>query len=252
MRGFAFRYRRGGGQATVQSFAVARTETITLGDIVNVDSATVSFAISGDTALLGVALQTIDGTAGTGSIQVITDADAVYAVDDAHARRKGDTLNLTGTTGLQGVTTSPASDLVVEADSTATDETLVSIKIDVRFRTRSASGDLNAAIVRSVAAYYREHTGRGPNRAQAFHTGDVVTVVLEDTMTKAERSLVERGRPDAVMRLREAFQETMRGGLVATVEALTDRSVRALVSGSELDPDVAVAVFLLDRPIAGG
>jgi uncharacterized protein YbcI len=251
MPGFAFRYRRGGGQATVQSYRFARTETITLGDLVNVDSAAVSCAVSGDTALLGVALQTIDGTAGTTSIQIITDADAIYSVDDPHARRKGDTLNLTGTTGVQGVTTSTASELVVEADSNAADETLVSINLGVRFRARSASGDLNAAIVRAVVAYYREHTGRGPNRAQAFHRGDVITVVLEDTMTKAERTLVDRGRADAVTSLREAFHETMRGELVAMVEELTGRTVRAFVAGSQLDPDVAVAVFLLDRPIAG-
>ena len=43
-------------------------------------------------------------------------------------------------------------------------------------------------------------------------------MILQDCMTKAERSLVEAGKDADVLQLRRSFQETMRVDLVAAVE----------------------------------
>jgi hypothetical protein len=37
--------------------------------------------------------------------------------------------------------------------------------------------------------------------------------------------------------------------MIATVEQLTGATVRAFISGNELDPDIAVETFILDRPV---
>ena len=65
------------------------------------------------------------GTTGVSKIRCITDADAVYAVDDANARLIGATLDITGATGAMTVTTSSNADVLVVADSSATEATLV-------------------------------------------------------------------------------------------------------------------------------
>lgn len=46
--------------------------------------------------------------------------------------------------------------------------------------------------------------------------------------------------------VRSAFQQTMRAELVAAMERLTGRKVRAIVGGTELDPDIASQIFVLD------
>ena len=52
----------------------------------------------------------------------------------------------------------------------------------------------------------REHVGRGPTKARTIHSGKVVLCVLEETMTKAERTLVSAGEDDFVIRMRSALQ----------------------------------------------
>jgi uncharacterized protein YbcI len=254
MPGFEYRYRQGGGQPTIQSFVFLDTETLSVGDMVNIETGRADLAVAGDVALIGVAVEAHDGTAGTSAIRCITDADAVYAVDDPFARVKGQHLGLSGLTGAQGVCNSTGSEFVVVTDCGAEEATLVSITADRHFpgaAPRPTGGDLNAAIARAVVRYHREHVGRGPTKAQAFYRNNVVVVLLEDMMTTAERSLVARGRSDAVERMREAFQTAIGEDLTGSIEELTGAKVIAFMSANSLQPDMAVEVFVLDRPVAG-
>jgi uncharacterized protein YbcI len=90
-----------------------------------------------------------------------------------------------------------------------------------------------------------DYTGRGPTRSRTYINDNVVTVVLHDTLTKGERSLVGDDRNELVLRMRKAFQDTMRHELVSGVETILGRTVIALMSDNHVDPDLAVEVFLL-------
>ncbi len=125
MAGFEFRYRLGGGAPTIQELFFKDTETLTKGDMLNLESGEVDLAATADTALIGVALETVAGTDSTTKIRLITDEDAVYGVTDANAREQGATLDISGTTGAQGVAASSNAEFIVVAKSSATEETLV-------------------------------------------------------------------------------------------------------------------------------
>ena len=68
-------------------------------------------------------------------------------------------------------------------------------------------------------------------------------VVLEGSLTKAEQNLVAAGEGDQA---RETCSEQMETDLVAIVERLTGRRVRAFVSGSNVSTDTSTKVFLLE------
>lgn len=125
--GFRFAYRLSGGAPTIQDLLFKDTETITEGDLVNLESGEVDLGATNDTAFVGAAVETVAGTDSTTRIRVITDQDAVYAVDDANARAIGATLDISGTTGAMTVAASSNADLLVVADSSATEPTLVRI-----------------------------------------------------------------------------------------------------------------------------
>lgn len=129
MAGFRFKYRLSGGSPTIQDLLCKDTETLTKGDMANLESGEIDLGAAADTNFLGVILETAAGTDSTTRFQVITDADAVYAVTDANARLKGATLDITGATGAQGVTTSSGKEFVVVAESSATEETLVRFNV---------------------------------------------------------------------------------------------------------------------------
>jgi uncharacterized protein YbcI len=91
----------------------------------------------------------------------------------------------------------------------------------------------------------REYTGRGPTKARTYINEDLVTVVLQDTLTMGERSLVRDGEGDLVRASRKAFQRTMSTQMIAAVERHSGRSVFAFLSDNHIDPDVAVESFVL-------
>jgi uncharacterized protein YbcI len=126
----------------------------------------------------------------------------------------------------------------------------------------SQAGSKGAAVSNMVVRTLSEYTGRGPTRARTYINDDLVTVVLQDTLTKGERSLVGDDLEDLVLTMRKAFQSTMRTELVAGVEEILGRKVNAFMSDNHIDPDVAVEIFLLapdraaphrdrPRPVAG-
>jgi uncharacterized protein YbcI len=107
-------------------------------------------------------------------------------------------------------------------------------------------GELSAAISNGVVRLVREYTGRGPTKARTYMKDDLVSVVLEDSLTKGERSLIHDGETKLVLAARKAYQRTMQDDLVNLVESLTGRKVVAFLSDNHLEPDIAVESFVLD------
>jgi uncharacterized protein YbcI len=101
-------------------------------------------------------------------------------------------------------------------------------------------GDLQ----RDGQAAARLHGAR-PTKARTYVNENLITVVLEDTLTMGERSLVLNGEVDLVLATRKAFQRTMGPELVAAVERESGRKVFAFLSDNRTDPDVAVESFVL-------
>jgi uncharacterized protein YbcI len=106
-------------------------------------------------------------------------------------------------------------------------------------------GPLNAALSNAVVRIVHEYTGRGPTTARTSIRDDVVVVVLQETLLKAEHSLIDNGKGELVIEMRRSFQQTMREDFAAAVEMLTERKVIAFMSDSQLEPDYSVEVFVL-------
>jgi uncharacterized protein YbcI len=119
-----------------------------------------------------------------------------------------------------------------------------------------AGGRRNAAISDAAVRIHREYLRRGPQQARTTIAGDLVVVMLHDRLTPAERRLVDDGRVADVIRVRQTFQETMRGDLVAAVEELIGRTVLAAMTATHIDPDLTCQILVLapastDRDGAG-
>jgi uncharacterized protein YbcI len=109
----------------------------------------------------------------------------------------------------------------------------------------SPTESLAAAISNATVHVLSEYTGRGPTRARTYISGDLITVVLRDTLTKGEISLQRSGRAELVLANRKAYQEAMGAELVAAVERLSGRTVEAFLSDNHIDPDIAVESFVM-------
>jgi uncharacterized protein YbcI len=106
----------------------------------------------------------------------------------------------------------------------------------------SVAANISNHVVQLMSSY----TGRGPTKAWTSIDQDLVSVVLRDTLTKGERSLVADGRTQLVLDMRKAYQNTMRGDLVAAVQEATGRKVIAFLSDNHIEPDIAIESFVLE------
>ena len=113
-------------------------------------------------------------------------------------------------------------------------------------RTDQPSNGANAVAISNLTVrLFSEYTGRGPTRARTYLNGELVAVVLQDTMTKGERSLIRDGERDRVLDTRKAYQRTMREELAGGVSDILGREVIAFMSDNHIDPDVGVEIFIL-------
>jgi uncharacterized protein YbcI len=107
-------------------------------------------------------------------------------------------------------------------------------------------GQLASAISNAVVQELATTTGRGPTQAKTTLGDNAVFVVLQDTLTRGERTLVRAGESEAVLDLRRLWQKVMRESCSRKVEQLTGRKVVGFMSDNHIDPDIAVEVLILE------
>jgi uncharacterized protein YbcI len=111
---------------------------------------------------------------------------------------------------------------------------------------REHDGELAARISTTVVKALARTTGRGPTKAKTTLGDNGIFVVLQDSLTRGEQSLMDAGEGEAVLDLRRRWQRVMRVELSREIEELTGRKVIGFMSDNHLDPDLAVEVFVLE------
>jgi uncharacterized protein YbcI len=95
-----------------------------------------------------------------------------------------------------------------------------------------------AQISTEMVRIYKEQFGRGPTSARTSWCGDdVLTVILEDTLTSAERNLAKMGQHERLRETRMFFQYATVREFCEPVERLTGRTVRGFISGIDTQVD---------------
>lgn len=115
-----------------------------------------------------------------------------------------------------------------------------------------AGGNLLSAISTSFVGILREHYGRGPMRAKTYVLDDIIVVVMRGSgFTRLEQTIMDSGRPDQVVAMREDFQQVMQDRYKQTIKELTGRNVIAFLSQAHVEPDITVEMFFIDGPLPG-
>ena len=138
--GFTWRYNVSGGRPLILKLLMKDSETLTKGDMLNLESGEVDLMVTSDVAAVGVFMGPDDpddatdgqpgvvaGTDSTTLVQVIANPDAVYAdPNDTNARLAGALLDISGATGAQTLASASNNEfVVVERKRQSSDETRV-------------------------------------------------------------------------------------------------------------------------------
>lgn len=103
------------------------------------------------------------------------------------------------------------------------------------------------AISNEMVQIYKDQFGRGPTKARALWASqDVLMIVLEDTLTPAERNLTALGEHQRLRDLRTFFQYASVYEFCDPIERITGRKVRAFISGIDTVADgLSIETFVL-------
>tara|TARA_R110000824_G_scaffold272257_4_gene460767 strand:+ start:177 stop:644 length:468 start_codon:yes stop_codon:yes gene_type:complete len=138
--GFTWRYNVSGGRPLILKFLMKDSETLTKGDMLNLESGEVDLMVTSDVAAVGVFMGPDDpddatdgqpgvvaGTDSTTLVLVTANPDAVYAdPNDTNARLAGALLDISGATGAQTLASASNNEfVVVERKRQSSDETRV-------------------------------------------------------------------------------------------------------------------------------
>jgi uncharacterized protein YbcI len=114
---------------------------------------------------------------------------------------------------------------------------------------RPTSAEVADAICRDILAIHLDSYGRAAGKAQAHVLDDTVIVVLDELeLLPNEEFLIEKGRHDAVVNLRSAYQKAIESTFRAAVERATGRRVVGFASHIQLEEQwFAVEIFRLEH-----
>ena len=99
----------------------------------------------------------------------------------------------------------------------------------------------------AMVRVYKEQFGRGPSTARTYWAGpDAIVCFLEDTLTPAERNLVQMGQHQRLRDMRLFFQYATLREFCEPIEQITGRKVRSFHSSVDTKVDgLAIETFIL-------
>jgi uncharacterized protein YbcI len=102
-------------------------------------------------------------------------------------------------------------------------------------------------ITNSMVRLYKELFGRGPTKARTDYAGpDTLVVTIQNSLTSAERVMLDLGEHQRVREIRTFFQHAHEDDFKETIEQITGRKVWGFVSGTDTAQDVAAEIFYLE------
>ena len=107
-----------------------------------------------------------------------------------------------------------------------------------------------ASISNEMVQLYKEYFGRGPTRVRTdWANQDTLLVLLEDTLSPAERNLVKMGEHQRLRDTRMFFQYATVSEFCTPIERLTGRKVRAFLSGIDTEVEGLSSELFILHPV---
>ncbi len=111
---------------------------------------------------------------------------------------------------------------------------------------REVAGLVAAQVQNQMVRLLVRYTGRGPTKTRTTVNTNLIAVIFQDTLTKAEMNLVAAGQAQSVTDMRRTFGGLMRQEATEIVEEVTGRRVRTMLSDVDPEANIAAQIFVLE------
>jgi uncharacterized protein YbcI len=110
----------------------------------------------------------------------------------------------------------------------------------------SEHGQVLADVSNAIVRIHKRFYGKGPVKARAHLSQDLLTVILEGGYTRGEQTLRDHGHAQEVVRSRLAMQASIEDEFRAAVESILYRSVRSFMSANDPSNSLQAEIFVLE------
>ena len=111
---------------------------------------------------------------------------------------------------------------------------------------RELAGMVAAQIQNQMVRLLVRYTGRGPTKTRTTVNTNLIAVIFQDTLTKAEMNLVAAGQAQSVTEMRLTFGALMREDAIEIVEEITGRGVLTVLTDVDPEANIAAQLFVLE------
>ncbi|NDJ17536.1 DUF2294 domain-containing protein [Myxacorys almedinensis] len=107
-------------------------------------------------------------------------------------------------------------------------------------------GQLERSLSQKVLALYRSSLGHQPSKVQCYISDGKVMIILEDSITKPEQVLVERGQEDLAEKVHDDLDEALCPELKALIEEIVGVPVIDVLSDAKFDTGRTGTIAVLE------
>lgn len=96
-------------------------------------------------------------------------------------------------------------------------------------------GQLERKLSQEIQAFYRNHLGHQPSKVTCQLFDSKLAIIIEDSITKAEKILLEEGKNELAKEVRSNLDDAMQPELKKIIEQIINVSVLDTLSDATLD-----------------
>jgi len=106
-------------------------------------------------------------------------------------------------------------------------------------------GSTLTEVCNAIVQIHKRFYGKGPTKARAHLSRDLLAVVLDGGFTRGEKTLSERGQEREVLHARMAMQHAVQEEFRDAIERILGRSIRSFMSASDPIAGLQAEIFIL-------
>ena len=96
-------------------------------------------------------------------------------------------------------------------------------------------GQLERKLSQEIQAFYRRHLGHQPSKVTSQFFGSKLAVIIENSITNAEKILLQEGKSDLAEKVRANLDDAIQPELKELIERVTGVEVVDILSDATLD-----------------
>lgn len=108
-------------------------------------------------------------------------------------------------------------------------------------------GQLERKLSQGIQAFYRQHLGHQPSKVTCQLFGAKLAVIIENSITSAEKILIDEGKSDLAQKVRSNLDEAIQPELKQLIETITEVEVVDILSDATLNTGRTGIIVILSQ-----